>query len=240
VITPVYARAHKDTQAIPLLTCATITRKSTLRELKFQISNHLQIPILDTTQASQECNCSFARQIDERALQSETLNPEENVHHSPVLKFVVVHGQNQVKILETETADKISLVEAVRAELGGVVRSKEINFVGGTTLANASEKYSMLPVLSVCSIARHEKPNGDQRVVERTDLDLHTSEAPIGLSSSNIDLTIDELGLTECAINGVLNIYVVERKISVGNGDLEPGKDAIFEKGSAWVSQSSS
>jgi hypothetical protein len=50
-----------------------------------------------------------------------------------------------------------------------------------------------------------------------------------------MDLTIDELGLTECAINGVLNIYVVERKVSTGKVDAESGKDAIFTNGSSWI-----
>jgi hypothetical protein len=94
-------------------------------------------------------------------------------------------------------------------------------------------------VLSVCSLFRHEqsKSRVDQGLNDRSDLDLHTSEAPIEISSLNLDLTIDELGLTEYAINGVLNIYVVERKISARNGDSESGKDAIFANGSAWVSQ---
>jgi hypothetical protein len=48
---------------------------------------------------------------------------------------------------------------------------------------------------------------------------------------------IDELGLIECAINGVVNIYVVERKISPGNGTAESGKDAIFANSSPWVSR---
>jgi len=52
-----------------------------------------------------------------------------------------------------------------------------------------------------------------------------------------MDLTIDTLGLTEHAINGVLNIYVVERQISVRNANKESGKDAIFIDGSAWASQ---
>jgi hypothetical protein len=135
VITPVYARAHKDIRAIPLVTCATITKNSTLRELKFQISNHLQIPILDTTQISQECNCSFARQIDERALRNDTRSQElEGYFPNLGQKFIVVYGQNRVKILVTPAADKISLVEAVRGELRGDVRNKEINFIGGTTL----------------------------------------------------------------------------------------------------------
>lgn len=142
MITPSLARAHKDVRTIPLLACATITRKSTLRELKFQISNHLQIPILDVVQPSQECNCSFARQIDERALRTEAHphpgGPAEN-DMSPLLKFIVVYGQNRVQIVETQAADKISLVEAVRQELGGEVRSKEINFIGGTTSPNSRQ-----------------------------------------------------------------------------------------------------
>jgi hypothetical protein len=94
-------------------------------------------------------------------------------------------------------------------------------------------------VLSVCSLLRHEqsKSRADQSLNDRSDLDLHKSEAPIEISSLNIDLTIDELGLTEYAVNGVLDIYVVERRISARNGDVESGKDAIFVKGSAWVTQ---
>jgi hypothetical protein len=80
-------------------------------------------------------------------------------------------------------------------------------------------------------------PTVDQVVNDQSDLDLHTSEAPIEISSLNINLTIDELGLTEYAINGVLDIYVVERKTSARNGDTESGKDAIFVNGSAWVNQ---
>lgn len=138
VITPIYARAHKDTRAIPLLSCATITRNTTLRELKFQISNHLQIPILDSTQASEECNCSFARQIDERALRNDTRSQElEGYSPNPARKIIVVYGQSRVKIFETEATDKISLVEAVRGDLRGDFRNKEINFIGGTTLPNA-------------------------------------------------------------------------------------------------------
>jgi hypothetical protein len=77
---------------------------------------------------SQECNCSFARQIDERALRSETISgtlPDQ------FRKFIIVYGQNRVRIVDTKATDKISLVETFRRELGEDVRSKEINFVGG-------------------------------------------------------------------------------------------------------------
>jgi hypothetical protein len=85
-------------------------------------------------------------------------------------------------------------------------------------------------------MARHEKKSGgDQEHDGRSDLDLHTSEAPIEISSLNIDLTMDELGLTDYAINGVLDIYVIERKLPQGKAETESGKDAIFLDGSAWV-----
>jgi hypothetical protein len=96
--------------------------------------------------------------------------------------------------------------------------------------------YSKLPVLSVCSRARHERSNADSGFADRSDLDLHTSETPIETSSLNMGLTIDELGLTDYAINGVLNIYVVQRKLSAEMVDTESGKDAIFVNGNAWVS----
>jgi hypothetical protein len=148
VITPSLARAHKDIRAIPLLTCATITRNSTLRELRFQISNHLQIPILDIVHPDQECNCSFARQIDERALRSESHSGDESLPN-PLRKFVVVYGQSRVQIFETEATDKISIVEVVRQELGDTVKSKEINFVGGTTLPESRQAMEYL-LLSSC------------------------------------------------------------------------------------------
>jgi len=138
VITPVYARAHKDVRTIPVLTCATITGKTTLRELKLQISKHLQIPVLDIVQPSQECNCSFARQIDERALRSTTSTQSiEEIATSSGFNFILVYGQSRVKILQSVPTDGLSLLEAAQAELGRDIRNKEVSFVGGITLPNA-------------------------------------------------------------------------------------------------------
>ena len=41
----------------------------------------------------------------------------------------------------------------------------------------------------------------------------------------------------DCAINGVINLYVVQRKISDATVETELGKDAIFLDGYAWVSR---
>ncbi|PVH87391.1 hypothetical protein DL98DRAFT_448903 [Cadophora sp. DSE1049] len=50
-----------------------------------------------------------------------------------------------------------------------------------------------------------------------------------------MDLSLDDLCLTECAIDGILNIYVVERRFSASDGsENESGKDAIFLESDAW------
>ncbi|OCL07298.1 hypothetical protein AOQ84DRAFT_342003 [Glonium stellatum] len=74
-----------------------------------------------------------------------------------------------------------------------------------------------------------------------TFLDLHTAEAPIKLSSANMDLTMSQLRLKDCTINDVLNIYAVERKVFQDNLEESSGKDGIFGDSAAWehpVSQS--
>jgi hypothetical protein len=96
-----------------------------------------------------------------------------------------------------------------------------------------------MPVLAVCSKTRHGKSdveywNGSSH---NTCLDLHTSEAPIEMSALNRNFTIDELCLADLAINGVINIYVVERKVAPIGMETESGKDAIFLDCDAWVSQ---
>lgn len=65
-------------------------------------------------------------------------------------------------------------------------------------------------------------------------LDLHTGEIPI--ETANLDLTIDQLGLKDCAVNGVLTIYALERRVSVAYKERRSGKDAIFRISDFWVS----
>lgn len=64
-------------------------------------------------------------------------------------------------------------------------------------------------------------------------LDLHTSEAPI--ETINLNLTINEIGLGECAVNGVLSIYAVERTVSTNPPAKGPGQHAIFMNADFWV-----
>ena len=71
-------------------------------------------------------------------------------------------------------------------------------------------------------------------------LDLHTSEAPIELTPSNVDLSIADLKLDDCAIDGILNVYVVKREcLSLEDSlltELPQGKDEIFmQDDSSWA-----
>jgi len=99
------------------------------------ISNELGVSIPDTVRDTAECNCSFARQIEERALRNEVHSgATENLHDS--LKFIVVHGRNQVQIMEISVATKSSITEKVYEELG-TLDLKEVILVGGTTTPDA-------------------------------------------------------------------------------------------------------
>jgi hypothetical protein len=140
VITPALARAHKDVHTIPILRDATITSSSTLREVKAQISEHLCIHALDILHTDQECNCSFARQINERGLMNEAspLGTDNNLLN-PTSKFVIVYGRSKVHLLETESADKSSILETVHQGLGYDIASKNISFIGGTLLPNTRQ-----------------------------------------------------------------------------------------------------
>ena len=99
-----------------------------------------------------------------------------------------------------------------------------------------------MPVVAVCSKERHGGQRlsaTDQRTSNPEDvgsvLDMHTSEAPITITTSNIDLSIEDLGLIDCVANGALDVYVVERKGSPGSGQKELGQDGIFLASAAWV-----
>jgi hypothetical protein len=136
VLTPVLARAHKDIRTIPILR-GSVTRNTTLKQVKALIANHLCVEVSDTFQGEQECNCSFARQIDERALRNEVrAQGEQDSIPSSTTYFIVVQGKNNVHIMETDGRDKSSLLNQVRDQLGGDIDSKEVAYIGGALEPN--------------------------------------------------------------------------------------------------------
>ncbi|KAF4633485.1 hypothetical protein G7Y89_g4628 [Cudoniella acicularis] len=245
IITPALARAHQDVRHIPIVEEASITPSSTLRDLNTHVHNFLTLPLSDSVYEDQECNCSFSRQIRERGIMR---SEEEDSSGSDTSKVFVVHGRNQVRILNTTAKNKPSIMDAAIAALGAeYVSDKNASFIsGGVSEDDTSGDYCDLPVLSLCSKNRHrsrskddaenksEVPEPDLTAFGRSVVDIHTSEAPIELSQLNLNLTLQQLGLIDLTINGVLDIFVVERKVSHQNAAEELGKDAIFLNGDAW------
>lgn len=76
--------------------------------------------------------------------------------------------------------------------------------------------YSVLPVVSVCSIAKHTSDAtlvGHQNAppgLSWVALDLHTVESPV--STWNIDQTFSQVGLVDLCVGGVLCLYASSRK----------------------------
>lgn len=88
IITPALARLHASTRTIPTLK-SPITYQSTLRQIRTLISNELGI-VSDAVAEAAECNCAFARQIEERALRNGLSSPSDE---DGTLNFIVVHGR---------------------------------------------------------------------------------------------------------------------------------------------------
>ena len=88
----------------------------------------------------------------------------------------------------------------------------------------------------MCSKARHGKNEicGTSGDGFGEILDLHTFEVPI--SSTNYDLTVDQIGLRDCTVGGVLNLFAVTRDPVSDHAAKTSGKDAIFLNSKHWVS----
>jgi hypothetical protein len=95
--------------------------------------------------------------------------------------------------------------------------------------------------VSICSHERHRSASTSERhdtgalfaIPKRSVLDLHTSEVPI--ETAKLDLTIDQIDLKDSIVNGVLNIYVIQRKTTGATINRGSGKDAIFSEADYWV-----
>jgi hypothetical protein len=122
--------------------------------------------------------------------------------------IIVVHGNNEVvaEIVEQPTADAI-------ADAGSeffLNSSKELKTIGGVRAIFGH--YTKLPVLAVCSRFKHCSDRGSVTGVDRDlVIGLHTSECPIEVTSHNSGVTLAIAGLQDCAIDGVLTIYAVQR-----------------------------
>jgi len=101
------------------------------------------------------------------------------------------------------------------------------------TDVNSSDQYSTMPIVAICSKGRHGGVSSPTYARSAQYVfDMYTLSVPIMITNSNINATIGYLGLDDCADNGVLDIFVVERKISPGYSKTELGVSDAF---STWT-----
>ncbi|KIW95993.1 uncharacterized protein Z519_03059 [Cladophialophora bantiana CBS 173.52] len=144
----------------------------------------------------------------------------------------VVSGNGHIEKLELASNNHPALMARLADRFGeNFTHAKAVFFKGGLEDGDA---YNRLPVVAVCATARHQ-PNGVSsqscRGAFRTRLDLHTIEGPI--NTHNLDLTLENAGLAEIAINGILTLYAVEWTYDA-NEKKGNGKDAIFTAACHW------
>lgn len=197
---------------------------ATVRQLHLCIANALGCTSLPQEAVeAYECNCTLAKDL--------ALGPSDPTH------FLVIHGKSVVEKLPLEVATVGSLQQALFSRFGQDLENrKKITYNGATQDPDDSRNYTKAPVVSICSKQRHipiharVDLDGSDRIKPQV-LDLHTSEIPI--NPACFEASIEELGLSAVAIDGVVDIFVVLRTSSAANPLLR-GKSAIFRDLAHW------
>ena len=228
VVTPELAHEHADVNSIAT-TAKPLPLSTTLSELRTTVCQHLKVPTGDGVLTQLDCNCSAARQIDANASLNERAASESDALHT----LVVVHDDNKVAVLQTREPTLTSIRRAAREHLQDKAEGKLLSAIGGVadhTLGDAGEvRYLKLPVLAVCSHQSHRhatrtESESDAAVDGRgLTLDLHTVECPLEITVHNQDVTLKAAGLHDCAIDGVLTVFAVQRVCSQSHA-LEAGR----------------
>jgi hypothetical protein len=233
VITADLAQQHRDITAIPVHPHG-FELNVTLRELRQTIAENVPgcaPPALEIEE--NECNCSLARALIDTT----------NVKRGPRTEDDAAPGR-LILLLYSKALTKLVKIECQAPELHlSIVKEQLRTQLGDKFLENRHieiwESHSQAPIVTVCSAMRHQSgeaaPTSSITVQHATQLDLHTAELPI--STPRTDLTLDQLGLDDFIVNGVLNLYAVIRKDDASS-TIEPifnGKAEIYRVGRHWV-----
>jgi hypothetical protein len=271
VVTPNLAQTHANTDLITP-TPNPLALTTTLSELRLAVYKHLGLPSGDEEVHELDCNCSAARQIDANASLSEHGVGDLDALHT----LVIVYGDNKVAVTPVLESTLASMKQAARHQLQEKVIGKLFHAIGGLVDNDPGyggiERYSKLPILAICSHQSHLRQSTDHDTNFGTDsdtviddrgltLDIHTSECPVEITAHNKDITIAAADLEDCAVDGVLTVFAVQRVYSTGTAymsgklastemvwhshdseralnhcveDTRVGKAAIFHKQHAW------
>jgi len=227
VITPRSAHCHRDTCTIPLAQNGQFfSACSTLRALRAATARSLDMPLAPEEPESHECNCKMAD------MRSGMPRPPAD----DGLKVLVVSGFCNITWLDVLEPTHGAIMASLRSFLGESFEDAKCVHLKGGDQAD-DDRFIHLPIVSVCAKSRH--PDADPDTITNFTLnqalDLHTAEGPI--ETSCLDYTIEQLGLTDLLVNGVLSIYAIERRTEVTKLRRPAlGKDALFTTAHHWVS----
>jgi hypothetical protein len=221
--------------------------------LKGIVQEHLGFPIEDGDYPDLECNCSLARKIDEDAV----LNTNGTGDHDALRTAIVVHSNNVVVAIPVKEIKLSTIQQATKAHMEHMEHMehtlkqkptrKLTTAVGGvedTSMQLSGDKsYLKAPVMAIYSeqCQSHRQDQGrtageaeDSAAQRDLVIDIHTSECPLKVTAHNAETTVEAAGLEDCAINGVINIYAVQRWTLGQNERIDQGKTGIFKESEAW------
>jgi hypothetical protein len=230
VITAELAQQHRDITTIPL-GLQKFELNVALRDLSNALVGQFPGCILPPLELEgNECNCSLARALVDASNVKLRAGTEDA---TPGRKFLLLYSNALTKLvgLGDETAELPAVTALLRMELGGEFQiNRHVEIWQG---------HSPVPIVTVCSATRHKSDAASStpsiEVERETRLDLHTAELPI--ATPRTDLTVDELGLNDSIVHGVLNLYAVVRKGDATGATNPPfnGKAEIYLAGPHWV-----
>ncbi|CAN9388920.1 unnamed protein product [Alternaria sp. RS040] len=231
VITPESAQSR--TNVVSLIS-TPVSTKCTLKHLKGIIQEHLGFPTEEGACPALECNCSFAQNIDDNAV----LNVDITEDHDALHTAILVHSNNVVVAIPVDDNKLSTIQRAMNSYMERILErklsDKFTNVLGGVVdtgvQLSGDKSYLKLPIMAICSERCHShrqdqgRQAGHDAAQRALVVDIHTSECPLEITAHNADITIEAARLEDCAVNGILDIYAVQRWKLAG----------IFKKSESW------
>lgn len=218
VVTPSTANDREKCPIVRMPLAATI------QQLHDKIAEQLQIPSnYDTHADTLECNCKWANVI--------------SAIPTPPKTVLVVSGKSNVESLPISTQTEAAVKAALRSRFGDDYEmTKRLALVGANVDINNRAVYKKVPIAAICSKQRHTPVHArvdiDESGHRRSKvLDLHTSEIPI--SSSCMNITLENAGLMGLIQDGIVEIFAVSRT-TTGQNAQPVGKSSIFRARAHW------
>ncbi|PZD25093.1 hypothetical protein A1F97_07973 [Pyrenophora tritici-repentis] len=239
VVTPELAQS--DINAIAPLP-SRVPISYTLNQLKGLVEEHLGNSTEDGECPDLACNCSLARKIDSDAV----LNVQDIGDWDVLQNVIIVHSNNNVVAIPVKDLALSTIQQATRDHLHGMnLDNKFLNALGGvedtSVRQTGGKQYIKAPVMALCSKQCRTHRQGQQfrdthnpPAWRAKTIDIHLSECPLEITAHNSDVTLEAAKLDDCAMNGILDIYAVQRWTQDPTDGVNQGKSGIFSYSAAW------